>query len=282
MATKEARVRAKVVAMGPRFEQVTVTPEMAAEWLARNVNNRPLSQRVVGRYVRDMKEGRWELNGETVKFNRKGDLLDGQHRLAACIQAEVSFETLVVYGLPEESFATVDTGQMRGGKHVLAIEGEKNAALLAATLGHVYRWERGYLDHQGHRNPEANPTNQDLLDTLERHPDVRRSVEVGQRAAVARSFTPSVAACLHYAFSQKDPLLADAFMEGLETGADLPSDSPILVLRERLFREAQGVKVLPNRMGMAFAIKAWNAFRSGRTIERLIWVPGKEPFPTIE
>ena len=43
---------------------------MAEQWLSRNSNNRNLRGQVIASYARDMTNGSWVLNGETVKIRR--------------------------------------------------------------------------------------------------------------------------------------------------------------------------------------------------------------------
>ena len=65
-----------------------ITPELAREYLKKNTDNyRKLARGTVRNYAEDIKNGRWELNGETIVFAESGVLQDGQHRLAAIIQA---------------------------------------------------------------------------------------------------------------------------------------------------------------------------------------------------
>lgn len=80
-----------------------VTPEMAAEWLKSNTKNRSLSQATVNYYAAEMKAGRWELNGETIKFYENGTLKDGQHRLSAVVKAGVPVKMEVRFGVPNDS-----------------------------------------------------------------------------------------------------------------------------------------------------------------------------------
>ena len=89
---------------------MTITPAMAQEWAGLNTRNRPVRYTKVAQFARDMTAGKWMLNGETIKIASDGTILDGQHRLYACIQAEVPFETVVIRGLPMEAQDTIDTG----------------------------------------------------------------------------------------------------------------------------------------------------------------------------
>lgn len=93
-----------------RCRIVIITPELAREWLARNIANRPLARRCVAAFAQDMINHRWMLNGEPIIFSDKGELLDGQHRLEAIILANVPVRMLVVEGVAERAKLTIDSG----------------------------------------------------------------------------------------------------------------------------------------------------------------------------
>jgi len=88
---------------------VDVTPKMAEEWLENhNKRNRTVRQRTVDAYARDMADGRWEQNGVPIIFDKKGVLLDGQHRLWAIFESGIAVKLLVVTGA--ESGTYIDCG----------------------------------------------------------------------------------------------------------------------------------------------------------------------------
>lgn len=91
----------------------SITPKKAAEWLKRNVANRPLSQRTVTNYATAMADRAWKLNGDSIRFNGSGDLIDGQHRLTGCVKAGVPFDSYVIRGLDHDAFDTIDQGRRR-------------------------------------------------------------------------------------------------------------------------------------------------------------------------
>lgn len=96
-----------------------VTPAMAKRWLAKNTANyRSLSARKVATYARDMKSGDWKNNGESIKFYDDGTLFDGQHRLAAIIQANVPVLMMVVWGISKD-VTICDSGANRTQLQVL-------------------------------------------------------------------------------------------------------------------------------------------------------------------
>src|SRR3990172_8052075 len=84
---------------GPTGLLIDVTPNPPREWLRTNTHNRKLRDRAVADYARDMTAGHWTLNGEAIKFATDGTVLDGQHRLRAVIDSDVTVQMLVVVGL---------------------------------------------------------------------------------------------------------------------------------------------------------------------------------------
>ena len=78
----------------------TITPEMAREWLKKNMhNNRPVLKATVHNYARQMRCGTWNLTHQGIAFDQNGELVDGQHRLSAIIEANVPVKMNVTYGL---------------------------------------------------------------------------------------------------------------------------------------------------------------------------------------
>ena len=61
---------------------IEITPEMAQRYLERNTHNRRLSERSVRELVTAIKNDEWQVNGEAIKVDEEGNLIDGQHRLS--------------------------------------------------------------------------------------------------------------------------------------------------------------------------------------------------------
>lgn len=111
----------------------TITPEVAKVYLTLNKFNRPLNKTHVMRLAKDMRDGHWELNGEPIKFDDSGNLVDGQHRLQAVIESGVAVCFLVVRGISPRSFTTLDTGKNRSNADVFNINGINNAATVSSV-----------------------------------------------------------------------------------------------------------------------------------------------------
>ncbi len=85
---------------GPDVVKVVMTPEVAREILARNkVPLKNPSPRFVARLAKAITEGRWAFNGDVIRLTDDGTgLIDGHHRLLACIEAGKPIETLLAFG----------------------------------------------------------------------------------------------------------------------------------------------------------------------------------------
>lgn len=90
-----------------------VTPEQAEKWLAASPGNRRIKPAKVAEYSAAIGAGRWTLNGERLAFDDHGKLMNGHHRLHACIKACRPFTTEVVFGLDRATMSTIDTGVRR-------------------------------------------------------------------------------------------------------------------------------------------------------------------------
>lgn len=111
-----------------------ITPEIAKEYLKSNNVNRKQNERYIEFYARIMKEGKWLLNGESIVFDNKGNLLDGQHRLMAVIKADVTIQSIVVRNVDNEAFKTIDQGKARSASDTFSIKGIPNYIDVAAGI----------------------------------------------------------------------------------------------------------------------------------------------------
>lgn len=264
-----------------QMELMVITPELAAIWLERNTKNRPKRLPIIKRYARDMKCRDWRLSGDTIKFDKNGALLDGQHRLMAAIESDCSFRSYVCFGLEPDVFINIDSHVKRKPSDFLAICGELNPkALSQAAVNALCYAQQKYAD-LGH----SRFTNDEIFEFIERNPDIRASVGTGLR--LKGIVKPGLAAALHYYSLRSNRKRAEVFWRGLIDGAGLSATSPIRILRERLIAD----RISSNRHEAvrsidtaALIIKAFNAFTGNKPMTCLKWNSrGKtaQPFPTF-
>lgn len=246
--------------------------------MAPNRNVRALK---VERYAADMAAGRWRLTGEAIKITADGVVIDGEHRLRAVIKSGTSIQSLVVYGVALDDRVAMDTGAPRRLSDHLKFLGETNCNELAAAVYVLYCRHRGHYLLSGY----LEPSHQQLLAELEKHPGIRDSLSAVMRVCQLLRMSKGVCAALHYDMSTIDSSDADDFWERLYSGECLTNRDSIMVLRKRMEESAmtRGPK-LDRVYVQAFIIKAWNAYREGREIAILRWARGganPESFPEL-
>jgi hypothetical protein len=241
-----------------------ITPEVATKWLEGNTHNRPLRQRDVDRYSREMSTGRWQLNGESIIFDSTGRLLDGQHRLWACVESQVSFQAVVVRGADPETFTTIDQGRHRSPADHLVVAGvtvggEQHTKVLAAAASLVWRYRHNQVFSQYRLDPGG------IIELCRTEPGLEAWVKHCRRAGTGlRGFTAPMAAVLHIG-SCRHREAALAFAEGWVSGANLAAGSPILTLRQRVLSKS------PTKAWerLFIASSAWNAFAQQRPLLKM-------------
>jgi hypothetical protein len=261
----------------------TITPEVASRYLGTMVANRPLRQRSVERYAREMIARKWLVNGEAIKFDTDGRLVDGQHRMHAVITAGIPVQITVVRGVDRNAMPTLDTGIGRNIGDVLVLRGdagEYSAAHMAA-VGAAARWWLRY--DRGTPTSTVPISHQELLGVIDAHASLHASVTFVHRlTTIRRNCVASVQAFVHaYASETQDREMADAFMQDLNDGAGLSKTSPIFVLRRRLVEDPTTGRIGSVHV-LALTIKAWNYWVEGLKVETLVWRTGgtaPEDFP---
>jgi hypothetical protein len=251
-----------------------ITPQVAESYMAKNTSNRNVREREVETLTRQMTDDLWMFNGDTIKFDWTGALLDGQHRLLACIKSGKAFMGLIVTGLDPEVFKTLDNGAKRVFADAALLMDEPNPCVLGAALMHLWRHTTGRS-----MSKRVSGTTRELDITLKEHPGIRESLKQSYHGG-PRLITPSLLTFLHYICAQKDQEKADQFYTSLRTGENLGAQNPINVLRTKLIRNAADKRRFDNDSIARFTLKAWNAWREGRRMTTLVVRPG-EAFPEV-
>lgn len=159
--------------------------------LAANTSNRPLSKAVVRGYAEAIRRGEWMVTHQGIAFDTGGVLVDGQHRLAAIVEAGQPVDVLVVSGVDAATFDVLDVGKRRNAADVLAIEGEKSTSMLAAMVRTVWLYEN--RPDANWSSGSAGVSNHQIVATLARHPKLREFVKVGERVSTATGMIKSAA-----------------------------------------------------------------------------------------
>lgn len=245
---------------GDFAEPVLITPGLANVLLQKNDCNRPLNTDAVAQYARDMINGRWAYNMETIIIAKDGSLNNGQHRLHAIIAANMPQKFLMAFGAERETRTTVDQGKGRTAGHYLSMVGVKNANVCAALTSLVKSYEdSGRTIKNISRHTHAEITSRVLADELV-HEAAKFSMSVQSYAKGLVSVSRIGAA--YYIFADICPADARDFLTQVCVGENIKRGDPAFAVRHALTQlENRSVN---NQMELLF--HGWNAMRQGRKL----------------
>lgn len=235
----------------------TVTPQVATDWLRANKHNRPVRRGHVNFLASEILKGNWQVNGQSIVISHDEQVLDGQHRLLAVIEAGQQIKSLVVYGIKPEAFKTMDTGAVRTSADALFLENPEIPQHIVKASATAVKWCK--LMESGNLNKVLKVSNTEVLRYVESH---RSIIECARILAGypqdARPISISCGTALFEVFQRRSQDAAALFMERLFTGVEIGADDIEYVLRIALLKNAQRTLKLPTTAKMAMCIKAWN------------------------
>jgi hypothetical protein len=241
----------------------TITPEVAASLLAGSNGNRPMKLAKVAAYARDMTAGRWMANGESLIIDANGALIDGHHRLNACITADTPFQTLVVWGAPVDAQKTVDMGASRTSADALHFYGHKNATQANAIV-------RCLMSIQQGRARSANPSTQEIFEFLDANPSIEAAATFAGRHQKAPNGIRTMLGVIYF-LSAKEGIVnvAERFADVLVSGVPAYHGCAAHALRERLMRDAIANARISYADRQLLILSAWEKFKISAPVKTL-------------
>jgi len=262
-----------------RFEIERVTPQIAAEWLARPwARQRTVSAQVVAKYARAMAEGRWqEPSLDPIGFTTDGKLANGQHRLHAIIKSAWEGDMLIAYDVPEDNFLIHDTGRHRLAAQFVHLPNAK----VIAQMARLVLW----YDQRHPASLRGGGTvfdNDEVLAYIDDHADALvASARDADHVRKALGLPNGIHGTVLYIARRAgaDPDRIAEWLDGLATGAGLGRSDPRLTLRNRVIKD-----LVTRRDQVALwylVVRAFNAFMEGRPAGHLAYDPA-DPIPVIK
>lgn len=262
------------------FSRMVITPILATEYLARRGGlQRSLSVRRSAAIAEAIAREEWEADtGETIKFNEREELVDGQHRLTAIQMAGIPITSWVVWGVRDRVVPALDQGAGRSAADVTGMFGlgGQDVAGIARLL---LIWEKlGTLTAGAFGRKVTNP---EIKNYLEANLDEIKGAAqlahyVGKNGVPGG---PGLWGAMFTRFSRLSDEQADFFAQKVSTGANLEMGDSALALRKRLTEDRPPLNRLQRA---AMIVKAWNSYRRDeKDCFRLEW-PKKQAFPEPE
>lgn len=244
------------------FNKVHVTPQQAREWLAKNDANRHISSTTVNFYLKQMQDGTWHGERDTrpIAIDVNGNLIDGQHRLAAVVRFNKPMMFWVAKNCPVESRLVIDKGKTRTLANTLYMEyGISNASRIVAI-------SKILMVFDGKTKKIDRVTVDEVLSIIDEYNDEFRWYgRIKRHRAVSQSF---VFAPMIWVY-RKWPAEIDAFASGLYSGEGLRSNSPLLRYREYLLSENASTKKSAQLLQTVYCFSALRAHVKGSSMKVL-------------
>ncbi len=262
----------------PRAEVVMVTPEMARDWLMKNIKNRPKNMRRINKMADKLKEGQGALTNDAVAFDVEDRLWNGQHRLEAICLSGVPCECIVLRGSSTDAFMHADSGMKRTAGQALATLGYKQYNLLGSISLQAYRWVEGtFLDKAEYTSPA------DLVEFVKDNPileDITRHAAAlsGKNRIPWRGTSIGAAIFIAHMSEHMDNFVS--FLDQVAKGAHLSPGSPHLALRNRMMTPFTDIGRNALIEQAALLIKAYQYHSAGKRRTVLLWRDGEE-FPLL-
>jgi hypothetical protein len=268
----------------------TIQPSQASQYLNTVRDNRNVSQKHIRNLTHSLKDNRWMVNGESIKFadDDEGNsyLMDGQHRMLAVVQSGIPMTTVVIEGLDPLSFPSIDSGKRRSLADVLSILDFAHPSVLSGGLNILDKYYNGGIGKGG--STTASLPNETAESLMHRYPDMTKSAALASRMTSTNPISAAISCALHYVFAhipaketqvgvlgvvaaeleqEKD---ADSFFLKLGRGLNLTEDCPIRRFREVMLRHKQAKVSCSRYYTLSGVIKAWNHWRKGTQLKRFV------------
>lgn len=249
------------------YKRELISPRDAKRFLGVNAeNNRLPKTGKIPQYARDMQTGRWNSDsGETLKVDVDGRLIDGQNRMHAVILAGVPIEFDVAYDVPTEAMQIIDTGAARTASDALRIDGTPERTRVAGIVRWSILWDAKVFTGRG---GTFNPTTTEIIERYRSEMILFNSA--AQRAGDCQRLglgTGGSAGTAHYLFSRITAEPTHQFFDQYISGANLPENCGPLALRNKMARRK--IDRITRAEELALFVRAWNAWRDGKTLERM-------------
>jgi len=249
----------------------------ASNYLNLNLHNRTLRPKRVRQYAEQMRQGKWLETGDPIRFSTTGRLLDGQHRLAAIIAADVTIQAIVIREVDDSVFPVLDSGLARTPSDAMAAGHITDGQNKAATIRQLLVYEMG-----GDSRMSVDLIAVTRMDIAEYY--ANQVIELEDATYIGRRMYNAFAGGNRAAWTafamlanRVSPKHAEEFFNGVLSGVNLPAGDPRLALRNWL---ANGRKMPAAGFYLAMFIKCWNAWVKGETRKTMI-LRDDEAFPTL-
>jgi hypothetical protein len=271
----------KAATAAPAPPQITmvmedITPTTAEKYLAMNVeHNRVVRDVKVQKYAEAMTEGHWLATSSTIKFDRDGHLIDGQHRLMAIMRSGRTVRMAVARNESPASIHVIDTNTPRNGGDSLVFAGlspRGKATQIAGTANALNGWHNGlYTNAMSALNYGERMTNDEMVVFVREHQAIlMEAMEVADRVYRMVPLNKSGIGLAYIVLKNVDADAAQEFFMRLSEGILHGVTDPLLTLTRKVNADRltpTGRQAITGTT-LYLLIRTWNAWREGETLSK--------------
>lgn len=255
----------------------TISTDTAMTYLKNAGKNRKLSEKKVQDYAKQMTDGEWVLNGEPIIFGKSGNLIDGQHRLRAVIYANATVQMLVVRGVDDEYFDSIDSGKSRSLRDVFSISDIANSQLVSSIVKKFYIMCNNPQACFFRDYSKATTSRKRMFEIYHQHAqtfDFAAQFGTNMYAKKRLASPANIGAIYAYLMLVKEHKQDKIeeffwFLFSDKEAATIPAYSASLEVRNRIISAAlAGKRFEPKTLQNMFAI-AWNSFIEDKEVKKL-------------
>lgn len=247
-------------------QEVTITPEMAQKLLEFNNHNRKVQPAHVETIARDIEKGHWRVNAQPICFTTNPfnpepgvpvRLLNGQHRLHACIAADTPIEVTIASNIPDEAFATYDNHARRAVQVDVDGGGPIDNRVLVSACKYLWRevTDRA-LDGSG------TPSASEVAELLRDHPDMTTYYPMSRKQGLAQFGASGLMTYFIYRVLREHKAWGEDYLEQLESAANIAKENPLRRFRDHMLKEKDGMSRNEILLSLLENWKKYKAYRA--------------------
>lgn len=246
------------------IEWEKVAPTKAMKYLeTMGDSNRNVRQTHIDYLASQMRAGLWRRNPQPIMFDKNGRLVDGQHRLWACVESEIEIDLLVARGVSPEDVPAIDSGLARDYKDVAHYEGWNVDPMTAAIAKILVRGPG--MAHAKVPPEVAHRWYEFYKEAI----DFALSLRNQTRPSAGKSITAPMTAAIARAYSSVGAERLTRFAEILKTGqVSVEADRAAFVLRDAWLANRLGASKVEQYLKTEGAIRAFVERRAVRTLQK--------------
>lgn len=272
-----------------------VTPEYAKNILDNHNNaNRHINKAHVKALLNNMVQGTWRFNGDSIRFDNEGMLIDGQHRLSALVEYGKPLPMIVISGFDKETMKTIDQEiKPRNLADLFRIDGVKEANNVAGIITRYFaiKLSNAFISscRYEQRNPSASSYATRTITVDDKYNEyMSHSIFFDDLVIYARrcysntrllkiSEIGGVYAYLYFQKHHSDDEIQGFFNRLCFTETDI---NVINLLRDIYIRDPRTKNPMTSFVKSQYLTKAWNYYIKGKDVKVLSY--NKSTEGTIE